>query len=77
MGSISTFLSGHFKAFTVKLNPLDGVYYCDIRPNMQTDRLLNPHIHTIDHFFCTDLWAFIESGGMPLEEVKVIEEDQP
>ena len=76
-GINSTFLSGHFKAFTVKLNPLDGVYYCDIRPNMKIDRLLNPHIRTIDHFFCSDLWAFLETGGTPLEEVKFVEEDQP
>ncbi len=76
-GVNSTFLSGHFKAFTVKLNPLDGVYYCDIRPNMQNDRLLNSHIRTIDHFFCTDMWAFVESGGVPLAEVEVVEEDQP
>ncbi len=76
-GVNSTFLSGHFKAFTVKLNPLDGVYYCDIRPNMQTDKLLKPHIHTIDHFFCSDLWAFVEGRGAPLAEVKVLEEDQP
>lgn len=76
-GINSTFLSGHFKAFTVKLNPLDGVYYCDIRPNMQTDKLLKPHIRTLDHFFCSDLWAFIEGSGTPLAEVKVVEEDQP
>ena len=76
-GINSTFLSGHFKAFTVKLNPLDGVYYCDIRSNMQTDKLLKPHIRTIDHFFCSDLWTLIESSGTPLAEVKVVEEDQP
>lgn len=48
-GINSTFLTGHFKAFTIKLNPLDGVYYCDIRPNMRTDKLLSEHIRTIDH----------------------------
>ena len=31
-GISSTFLPGHFKGYTIKLNPLDGVYYCDIRP---------------------------------------------
>ena len=76
-GINSTFLSGHFKAYTVKLNPLDGVYYCDIRPNMQADLLLKPHIRTIDHFFCSDIWAFIEGGGTPLSEIKVVDEDQP
>ena len=39
-GINSTFLPGHFKGYTVKLNPLDGVYYCDIRPNMITESIL-------------------------------------
>lgn len=73
-GVNSTFLTGHFKAFTVKLNPLDGVYYCDIRPNMQQDNLLKQHISTIDQLFCNDVWTLLESEGLPLEEVK-IEED--
>ncbi|GAQ00086.1 hypothetical protein NIES2104_66510 [Leptolyngbya sp. NIES-2104] len=51
-GISATFLPGHFKAYTIKLNPLDGVYYCDIRPNMRTDALLSQHIQTIDYFFC-------------------------
>ena len=73
-GVNSTFLTGHFKAFTVKLNPLDGVYYCDIRPIMQQDGLLKQHIRTIDHFFCSDVWSLIESGGLPLEEVEITKE---
>lgn len=72
-GINSTFLTGHFKAFTVKLNPLDGVYYCDIRPNMQQDNLLKQHIRTIDRFFCTDVWSLIESEGLPLESVETKE----
>ncbi len=55
----STFLPGHFKGYTVKLNPLDGVYYCDIRPTMRTEPILRDHIQTIDYFFCTDLWNLI------------------
>lgn len=50
-GINATFLPGHFKAYTIKLNPLDGVYYCDIRPNMISDTFLSQHIKTIDHFF--------------------------
>lgn len=38
-GINATFLPGHFKGYTVKLNPLDGVYYCDIRPNMKTEKI--------------------------------------
>ncbi len=75
-GINSTFLSGHFKAFTVKLNPLDGVYYCDIRPNMRREALLKQHIKTIDHFFCSDVWNFLESTGVPLSSVEVKEEEQ-
>ena len=59
-GINATFLPGHFKAYTVKLNPLDGVYYCDIRSNMGTDALLKKHIRTIDCFFCGDLWQFVD-----------------
>ncbi len=73
----STFLSGHFKAFTVKLNPLDGVYYCDIRPNMEREALLKQHIRTIDHFFFSDIWKFLDRVGIPLSEVEVKEEEQP
>lgn len=58
-GINATFLPGRFKGYTVKLNPLDGVYYCDIRPNMTTDDLLKQHIRTIDHFSCDDLWRFV------------------
>jgi hypothetical protein len=35
-GINTTFLPGHFKAYTVKLNPLDGVYYFD--PTQHVDR---------------------------------------
>ena len=59
-GISATFLPGRFKGYTVKLNALDGVYYCDIRPNMQTEPILRDHIWTIDKFFCTDLWNLIE-----------------
>jgi len=68
-GISATFLPGHFKGFTIKLNPLDGVYYCDIRPNMRTDPLLAKHIKTIDHFFCTDLWQFVKLPGDKLAAV--------
>jgi hypothetical protein len=47
-GINSTFLPGHFKGYTVKLNSLDGVYYCDIRPNMLTEPILKDNIKTFD-----------------------------
>ncbi len=58
-GLNATFLPGHFRGYTVKLNPLEGVYYCDIRPNMQTDEFLNKHIKTIDCLLCDDLQGFL------------------
>lgn len=74
-GVSATFLPGHFKAYTVKLNPLDGVYYCDIRPNMVEDALLSRYIKTIDHFFYFDLWELLDRQGQTLEEVEIKEED--
>jgi hypothetical protein len=58
-GVSATFLPGHFKGYTVKLNPLDGVYYFDIRPNMRTERILKEHIRTFDHFLFGDLWELL------------------
>jgi hypothetical protein len=64
----STFLPGHFKGYTIKLNPLDGVYYCDIRPSMREDPVLKKHVRTIDHFFSTDLWNMLAaSNGIEAE----------
>lgn len=59
-GISGTFLPGHFKGYTVKLNPLDGVYYCDIRPNMQTELILKEHIKTLDYLLCDDIWGFLK-----------------
>jgi hypothetical protein len=58
-GVSSTFLPGHFKGYTVKLNPLNGVYYCDIRPNMQTDSILCDHIKTFDKLLIEDIWHYV------------------
>jgi hypothetical protein len=74
-GVSATFLPGHFKAYTVKLNPLDGVYYCDIRPNMREDALLSQHIKTIDHFFYSDLWELLDRPGQTMEEIAIKEEE--
>lgn len=59
-GVNSTFLPGHFKGYTVKLNPLDGVYYCDIRPNMKTESILKDHIKTFDCLLVDDIWKLIK-----------------
>lgn len=63
-GVNATFLPGHFKGYTVKLNPLDGVYYCDIRPNMTTEPILRDHIRTFDHLLFGDLWTLLNRGAV-------------
>ena len=70
-GINATFLPGHFKAYTIKLNPLDGVYYCDIRPNMIEDDLLSQHIKTIDCLFYFDLWNLLDKHGQNLSEIAI------
>ena len=69
----STFLPGHFKAYTLKLNPLDGIYYCDPRPNMRKDPLLARHIKTIDTLFYDDLGLFLSAKGQALREIDLAE----
>ncbi|MGZ8249084.1 hypothetical protein [Methylomagnum sp.] len=70
-GISATFLPGHFKAYTIKLNPLDGVYYCDIRPNMVSDHLFSQHIRTIDHLFYGDLRELLNRRGQALDEINI------
>lgn len=55
----ATFLSGHFIGYTITLNPLDGVYYFDIRPNMINERILREHIKKFDSFLLNDVWRFL------------------
>jgi len=69
-GINSTFLSGHFKGYTVKLNPLDGVYYCDIRPNMVTEPILRDHIRTFDRFIFDDLWELLTRDAVVASVVR-------
>lgn len=59
-GVNTTFLAGHFKGYTVKLNPLDGVYYCDLRPSMYTDPLLRSQIRSFDYLLTEDIWSFLQ-----------------
>lgn len=60
-GTSWTFLPGRFKGYTVKLNPLDGVYYCDILPQMRTEPIVKDHIDTFDHLLCDDIWRFVRA----------------
>jgi hypothetical protein len=47
----------HFLGYTVALNKLDGVYYVDPRPEMQTNELLREQIRDFQTFLVRDLWA--------------------
>jgi hypothetical protein len=69
-GVSATFLPGHFKGYTVKLNPLDGVYYCDIRPNMLTEPILRDHIRTFDRFIFDDLRELLSRDAVVASVVK-------
>lgn len=54
-----TFLTGHFKAYTLKLNPLDGVYYMDMRPIFKTDPLLKEQIKQFHLLLTDDIWQYV------------------
>lgn len=57
-GVNTTFLTNRYKGYTVRLNPLDGVYYCDMRPIMREDSLLQQTIKTLDYLLVEDVWEF-------------------
>ena len=59
-GVNTTFLTGHFKGYTIKLNPLDGVYYCDLRPIMLSDPILKENIRTLDCLLIEDIWKYLK-----------------
>lgn len=58
-GIQSTFKSGHYKVYTIKVNPLDGTYFLDVRPNMVSDTFLCRYIKTFDCLLCNDIWGLI------------------
>ena len=58
-GVSQTFLRGHFKAYTLVMNPLDGVYYCDLRPVMKLDKMLAKEIKRLDVLICDDIWKLV------------------
>ena len=71
-GTSRTFLSGKFKGYTIKLNALDGVYYCDLLPSMTDDPMLSEHISRIDNFFVDDLPEFIRQA----QDIEVIDKSE-
>jgi hypothetical protein len=59
-GINSTFKSGHFLGYSIALNPLDGVYYVDPRPNMVTDARLSREVSEFSKLLVDDLWVLTE-----------------
>lgn len=59
-GINSTFKSNHFLGYTVALNPLDGVYYIDLAPEMMANKLLRAEIRDFQRFLVQDLWTLSE-----------------
>jgi hypothetical protein len=55
-GINSTFKSNHFLGYSVALNPLDGVYYVDPRPEMFSNERLRTQIADFQTFLVRDLW---------------------
>jgi hypothetical protein len=55
-GINSTFKSNHFLGYSVALNPLDGVYYVDPRPEMMINERLRQQISDFQTFLVRDLW---------------------
>lgn len=55
-GINSTFKSNHFLGYSIALNPLDGVYYVDPRPEMFTNKRLRTQIADFQTFLVRDLW---------------------
>lgn len=61
-GINSTFKSGHFLGYSIALNPLDGVYYVDPRPNMVADARLSREVSEFSKLLVDDLWVLTEGS---------------
>lgn len=58
-GTNTTFLPGHFKAYTIALHPLDGVYYVDLPNTIKNDKFLEDNIFSFDKLIFEDMWKFL------------------
>ena len=56
-GVASTFKRNHFLGYSVALGSLDGVYFVDPRPRMETDTALTSRISGIEALLLNDLWT--------------------
>ncbi len=51
----STFLPGHYRAYSVYLTPLSGVYYVDVATSAKQ---FKDSIHKLDQLLVEDMWDF-------------------
>lgn len=51
----TTFLPGHYRAYSVYLTPLSGVYYVDMASSAKP---FADSIHTLDQLLVEDMWKF-------------------
>ena len=51
----TTFLPGHYRAYSVYLTPLSGVYYVDMASSAKP---FAESIHTLDQLLVEDMWKF-------------------
>ena len=56
----STFCKDRFVGYSIGLDVLSGVYYCDKTRSMESTSFLKERIKTIDHLFCEDIFNFLE-----------------
>ena len=56
-GVASTFKRNHFLGYSVALGSLDGVYFVDPRPEMESDADLSARISGIETLLLDDLWS--------------------
>ena len=56
-GIASTFKRNHFLGYSVALGSLDGVYFVDPRPEMESDPALSSRISGIEALVLHDLWS--------------------
>ncbi|MEM1093224.1 MAG: hypothetical protein AAGJ10_01355 [Bacteroidota bacterium] len=56
-GIASTFKRNHFLGYSVALGSLDGVYFVDPRPEMESDGALSARIAGIETLILRDLWT--------------------
>lgn len=56
----STFCKGRFIGYSIGLDVLSGVYYCDKTRSMEEESYLQRKIKTLDCLYCEDIFKFLK-----------------